>query len=385
MKFKTMRRIVCIVLCLLISVSLAACGGNSHDGTSTQQPNATFPGSQGTNPDEIVGSTDKTLLFDSNGNFKVLILSDLRMPAKINNLLVDNIQKVLDATNPSLVILGGDVHDGSVTNEQELRAVLDAITKPIEDRKVPWCHAFGVDTEGVADKKTGYSRADQMNVYTSYAYCVSRADQAKTAYGVSNYVLPILIPDQDQDMTNNKVGFNVWCLDANGYLNDYIEGLESKVVLKRKQNSGTNLDCLHYSQLLWYWNTSVAFQNRNDNKVVPGMMYVQVPPYQFMLIKRNQDITGMLGEKSTVATKVDSSERESGVVWACYERGDIRGLFSGYNEENDYSGTYLDIMMGFCSTVGKSGFEGTRGARVVTISQNGAKMETSMVYLKNLE
>ena len=222
-----------------------------------------------------------------------------------------------------------------------------------------------------------------MEVYASYEYCVSQVGQAKSAYGVSNYVLPILVPDQDQDMSNNKVGFNVWCLDSNGYLNDYIDGLESKVVLKRKLNTGTNLDCLHYSQLLWYWNTSVAFENHNGGKV-PGMMYVQVPANQFMLIRRNQDATNMIGEKSSVATKVDASERESGVVWACYERGDIRGLFSGYNEENDYSGTYLDMIMGFCSTIGKSGFEGTRGARLVTVSQNGAKMETSMVYLKNL-
>ncbi len=384
MKLTIMRSLICIALCFLISVGFAACGSQSENGTPTQKPDSDMLGSEGTNPEDIIGKSDKNLLFDTNGNFKVLILSDLRMPAKVNTLIVDNIEKVLDATNPSLVILGGDVHDGSVTNEQELRNVLDAVTKPMEDRKILWCHAFGVDTEGTADKKTGYSRAEQMKVYTSYEYCVSQTGQAEKAYGVSNYVLPILVPDQDKNMGNNKVGFNIWCLDANGYLNDYVEGLESKVVLKRKQNSGTNLDCLHYSQLLWYWNTSVAFQNRNNNKVVPGMMYVQVPPYQFMLIKRNQDITNMLGEKSSIATKVDSSERESGIVWACYERGDIRGLFSGYNEENDYSGTYLDIMMGFCSTVGKSGFEGTRGARVVTISQNGAKMETSMVYLKDL-
>lgn len=380
---KIMRSIICLILCLLISVSLAACSGNGVGSTPSSEPSSGTPGSQGSNPEEIIGKIDKNLLFDADGNFKVLILSDIRMPAKVNTLIVENIQKVLDATNPSLVLLGGDVHDGSVTNEQELRNVLDAITKPIEDRKILWCHAFGVDTEGTEDQKSGYSRADQMNVYTSYEYCVSQSGQAKDAYGVSNYVLPILVPDQDQDMSNNKVGFNVWCLDANGYLNDYIDGLESKVVLKRTQNSGTNLDCLHYSQLLWYWNTSVAFENANGGKV-PGMMYVQVPPYQFALFKRNQKQTNMVGETSSVATKVGSSERESGVVWACYERGDIRGLFSGYNEENDLCGTYLDMKMGFCATIGKSGFEGTRGARLVTISKNGAKMETSMVYLKDL-
>lgn len=380
---KMMRSITCMIMCLLISVSLVACGGTGTGSTPSSMPIPSMPGSQGANPDDIIGKTDKNLLFDADGNFKVLILSDIRMPAKGNVLLAENIQKILDATTPSLVILGGDVHDGSVTNEQELRMVLDAITKPIEDRQIFWCHAFGVDTEGTADQKSGYSRAEQMKVYTSYEYCVSQEGQAANAYGVSNYVLPILVPDKDQDMGNNKVGFNVWCLDSNGYLNDYIDGLESKVVLKRTQNGGTNLDCLHYSQLIWYWNTSVAFENRNGSKV-PGMMYVQVPPYQFMLIKRNQQITKMVGEKSSIATKVDSSERESGVVWACYERGDIRGLFSGYNEENDYSGTYLDMTMGFCSTIGKSGFEGTRGARLVTISKNGANMETSMVYLKDL-
>ncbi|MBP3392110.1 MAG: hypothetical protein J6L76_04905 [Clostridia bacterium] len=153
------------------------------------------------------------------------------------------------------------------------------------------------------------------------------------------------------------------------------------MLLKRDVSGGTNLDSLHFTQILWYWDTSVSMQNANGGKI-PGFMYFQVPPYQFMLVKRNKDATESTGNFNTKATTISASERESGIFWYCYERGDIKAIFSGYNAENDFSGSYLDILMGYCSTVGKTKFSETAGARVVTISQNGKKMTSSMSYLK---
>lgn len=380
MKSNWMRRISCFCICALLCIGLVAC----NEGSYSENPDVSAGASQsaglnGTdNPTHNnsalpVPQQKPSLYFDDTGTFKVVIFSDLRVSKKVDSSIVANMEMVLDKEKPSLVLLGGDVHDGSISSEKELRAVLDILSKPMEERKIPWCNAFGVDTEGTEDKKTGFSRAKQMEVYQSYPYCVSGSD-TEDVYGVSNYVLPVLNPK------NNKVGFNVWCLDSNGYLNDYVSGLEDQVLLKRKIGSGTNLDCIHFSQLLWYWDTSVAMEKANQSKI-PGMMYFQVPPYQLSLVKRNQKETGAAGSLVGATTKVSSSERESGILWACYERGDIKGIFCGYNEENDMSGTYLDILMAFCSTVGKTGYPDTAGARVVTITNYGNKMTSSMSYI----
>ena len=370
------KQIYCCVICIVLCAGLAACGGSetADDGRSTPTSNASSGNTEAPTATEEPETGKPKLCFDQTGNFKVVIFSDLRVSKKVDNKVVANMEQILDREKPNFVILGGDVHDGSVSNEKELRQVLDTLNAPLEERKIPWCNVFGVDTEGTPDKKTGYNRKDQMAVYQSYPYCVSKAD-ADSVYGVSNYVLPITIP------SNGKVGFNVWCLDANGYLNDYVPGLEKQVLLKRDVSGGTNLDSLHFTQILWYWDTSVSMQNANGGKI-PGFMYFQVPPYQFMVVKRNKDATESTGNFNTKATTISASERESGIFWYCYERGDIKAIFSGYNAENDFSGSYLDILMGYCSTVGKTKFSETAGARVVTISQNGKKMTSSMSYLK---
>ena len=378
MSEKRMGKVVCLFVCLVLCVGLAACQGGVTDAPSFPTVNKGTPIAT-QKPEEIVaGKTD--LYFDAQGYFKVVIFSDLRVSKTVDPQVVENMEAILDREQPSLVLLGGDLHDGSISNEQELRAVLDRINAPMEERKIPWCHTFGVLTEGTKTVKSGFNREAQMSVYQSYSYCISGSDTADT-YGVSNYVLPVYIPDQDSNQENDKIGFNVWCLDANSYLNDYVAGFEDQVVLKRKLSGGSDLDCLHYSQLLWYWDTSVALENYNG-KQIPGMMYFQVPIYQFQLLLRNQQQTGVQGTLNSNTRKITASERESGALWACYERGDVKHIFCGYNEKNDFSGKYLGITMAFCSTVGTSAAPETAGARVVTISKNGTKVTTEMSYLK---
>ncbi|MBR5500661.1 MAG: hypothetical protein IKV74_03955 [Clostridia bacterium] len=360
-------------------------GSEPMDGTTTaptQKPSsgATTKPTSGATTKPTAGATTKPqvnidLRFSNTGKFKILILSDLRLSKSVDKTVISNMEKMLDKVDPDLVILGGDIHNGTIANEADLRKVLDAVNAPLEARKIPWCHAFGVDAEGTATKKTGYKKTAQMAVYQSYPYCVSKSSSSDV-YGVSNYVLPI------KQSTGNKVGFNVWCFDANGYLNDFEAGLENKVLLSGTLSGATNLDCIHFTQRLWYWNTSLEMQEANGGKSVPGMMYMQVPPYQFRYIFRNKDRTGMTG---IAKEKQSSPERDSGIVWTAYERADIKGIFCGYNEANDYAGTYLDMLFAQCSTIGKSDYETTRGARVVELTNNGSKMTSSMVYLTDLK
>ncbi len=312
----------------------------------------------------------RTLRFDENDEFRLLIFSDLRISDAIEQEIIASVENIVDTAEPSLVLFGGDVHDGSVDNEQELRAVLDALNAPLESRGIPWCHTFGVDAEGTPNNKTGFSKEAQMAVYQSYAYCIS-ASAGEDVYGVSNYVVPVRYAG------NDAIGFCIWCLDSNGYLNDYVPELESQVLPGSQISGNTNLDCIHFTQRLWYWDTSVSIEKQNGNAAVPGIMYFQVPPYQFKYITENPGVTGMTG---SCIEPLSASERDSGIVWTCCERGDIKGIFCGFNEKNDYSGTYLDMLFACCSSVGNGSDPDTAGARLITVTGNGTNMESSMVY-----
>ena len=369
------RNIIASCLGVVMLLSFAAFAG-CNGGQSGKDPGAV---SDPTANQSIIDITNPTnvnadLRFDESGGFTVLIFSDLRLSAQPDSAVIDRVVKAVDRVKPSLVLFGGDVHDGSVGSEAELRTVLDALNAPLEERKIPWCHAFGVNAEGTSDHKTGFSKNDQQKVYLSYPYCISGTSDAEV-YGVSNYVLPVKYASGD------KIGFNIWCLDANGYLNDYVPGLEDQVLLKTKISGATNLDCIHFTQRLWYWNTSYGLQDLNGGEMIPGLMYFQVPPFQFRYIFRNPEVTGMTGK---CVERLAASERDSGIVWTCCERGDIRGIFCGYNTQNDYAGTYVDMLLACCSTVGNGGNSETAGARVVNINQNGASMDSYMLYLSDL-
>ena len=388
----TKKIISCVALLLMCCLLITGCQ-DAKSPSASSNPETSDSGSSNTDVPDVSAGTTTTpggasstatmtpvkanidLRFNTNGKYKVMILSDLRLSKKVNSTVIKNIEKVLDKEKPDLVILGGDIHDGTISNEKDLRTILDAVNAPLEARKIPWCHTFGVDAAGTATKKTGYSKTEQMKVYQSYPYCVSKVDFAD-GNSVSNFVLPI------KKSSGDKIGFNVWCLDANGYLNDYEAGLEDKVLLKGTLSGKTNLDCIHRTQINWYYSLSKQMQKENGGTVVPGMMYFQVAPQQFRMIYKNKNRTDMVG---TNKQKQSSPERESGIVWTLYERGDIKGLFCGYEEENDYQGNYVGMVLAHCSTVGKTSNTATAGARIVSLSNNGTKMETSMVYLSTLK
>lgn len=374
MKLNDIKRIVCLVVCFILCVGFVACQEQTNDAPVAPPE----PTSNGTNPSDVF-NTKKNLYFNDLGKFKIMIFSDIRMPKAVDEKIVANMERLLDQEQPDFVILGGDVHDGTISNAAELRTVLDALNAPLEEREIPWCHTFGVRTEGTQTAKTGFPRAAQMAVYQSYPYCLSVSGEDHV-YGESNYVLPIRIDDKDNDATNDRAGFHIWLMDANGYLNDYQDQLESQVVLKNTIGGNTNLDCLHYSQVLWYYDTSTLLEQHNGKRTM-GMMYVQVPVMQFNIVKNNPKTSRFVGNNSNLATVISASERESGIFYTCTERGDVRAIFSGYNVENDFSGKYMNVTMGFCSTIGETKLPSTAGARVVSLSGIGTKLETYMAYL----
>lgn len=343
--------------------------------TPTEEPTTEEPSEEPTEeptteaPVEVI--EEKPVRFDDSGNFVIMIFSDLRLSATVDQTIIDNMVKLVDEVKPGLVLFGGDMHNGSVKTEAELRTILDAVNAPLAERGIYWCNTFGVDSEGKGGSTTGFSREAQLEIYQTYEYCVT-PDGAEGVYGVSNFVVPIRYPE------SNKVGFNLWCLDTNGYLNDYKDGMEKDVMVGSVLDMTSNLDTIHFSQIGWYWEKSLEFQANNNDRVVPGAMYFQVPARQLYYIRQSATSLKMEGYMMTTPT---FSERESGIIWTCFERGDIKGIFSGYDAKNDFSGTYLGMTLGTCSSIGTGSDSFNAGARVIKLTRYGSRFSSEMAYL----
>lgn len=72
------------------------------------------------------------------------MMSDIQETLNYDVRTLEAMDKLIEKTNPNLIILGGDNCDGTILKtEEELKKYLDIFTSPMEKRKIPWAHVFG--------------------------------------------------------------------------------------------------------------------------------------------------------------------------------------------------------------------------------------------------
>lgn len=367
------------VLCILFVAVFSLTGLSAYSADATE-----------TVPNQYVSELldlKHTLRFNEDGKFKIVIFADIQESYPLRADTKKYINKILDLEKPDLVLLGGDNHSGGITNKSQFRTYMNSISEPMESRKIPWAQVYGNHVEGgynsnLHDRIGMPSKAEQQEIFESYSYNVSKAG---TVSGVGNYVLPILRSDSD------KIAFNVFGLDSHSYANESVGGqaFEDKVYLKRLIYGGAfypsaRYETIHFDQIRWYWNASVALEKYNGSKI-PAMMLFHIALQEWEYVARNPDQTDMEGVNPL---GVFCPELASGLFHACYERGDVKGMFAGHMHHNDFVGTYMGIKLGFVPTIGGLATYDpkTRGARVVEIQQDdGFNFTTRMVYCKDLD
>ncbi|MBR5280849.1 MAG: metallophosphoesterase family protein [Clostridia bacterium] len=317
-----------------------------------------------------------TLRFTEDGKFKIVIFSDIQdsYPMQSDTLVYMN--KILDQEKPDLVLLGGDNHSGTISSESVFRQYLNDMSEPMESRKIPWAQVYGNHvTGGYGFTMSGPDKSRQQQIYEGMPYNVSKAG---TVFGVGNYVLPVLRSDSE------KVAFNVFMMDSHTYLIDWRSDAEEKAILPKMTFQGGEYNPIHFDQIKWYWDTSVAMEMYNGEKI-PAMMLFHIPLQEYCYITNNPNQTSKTG---TNEDGPGASSVNSGLFHACFERGDVKALFSGHQHRNTITGQYMGITLGYTPTIGSCAYysEGTRGARVVEINQNDAfNFTTRIVYCKDLK
>ncbi len=385
---KTLSRKI-IALCLLLMMVIVSMLGSAQSGVTAS----------GSAADQLVQSAldlKHTLRFGSDGKFKILIFSDVQDSYPMNSKLVSDMEKLLDKEKPDLVLLGGDNHHGgsSVNSESKMRTYLTQMSKPMEDRKIPWAQVYGNHVNGGYNFDMGFGKAAQQKIFESFKYNLSKAG---SVYGQGNYVLPIL------RSSGNKVAFNVFMMDSHSYVYQYRSDAEKLWLLETTNMdnktkgttiySGNTYDVIHMDQIKWYWDTSVALEKYNGSKIA-AMMLFHIPLYEWNYILKNRDVAGMTG---TQHEPVCAPEANSGLFQACYERGDVKALICGHDHINDFAGKYMGITMAYTPTVGApipnaglpSGYYyylDQIGARIVEVDENNAfAFTTRMSYIKDLK
>ena len=298
-----------------------------------------------------------------NGKFRALFLSDLHTVVNFDRRLTRDIDAILSKYNPDIVLLNGDIvwRDASESKDA-LKGVLTELDRCITAHNIPWAHTFGNhDMEG------GCPTSVQQEVYESFEHCLSKRS-AEGVEGVMNYVLPVKSTD------GKRVAFNLWAFDSGrGYhefLSSYGVDTSDKFFLNMPDplHLSQGYDALRFTQMMWYWQESVRFEEENGGKV-PGVMFFHIPFPEYTIPYRNVMQTKYSG---TRREGVGCSPINSGMFATLIQRGDVKTVVCGHDHINDYEGTYLGIKLAYDGGISYDCYCDTdlRGGRIIDVDES---------------
>ena len=262
--------------------------------------------------------------------FRILTVSSLYADAGNRRKIAQVLAEMFDKTAPDFFFFCGDITRAAATPE-ELRETLSVILAPAAERGLPWAHVFGD-----MDRVNGLPNEEAMPVYRSFAGCLSETG-TESADGCGNYLLPLA----------GESGEPVFCLygldshsGVHGYESDY--GSPTRARLSNPLYGKHYLDGIRFNQSMFYWKTSKRLERMYGRKI-PSMILFHTPVPEMTYLPMNPFQTNVQGiQREAVRCQVVAG----GLFTAAIERGDVRAMFAGHSEHNDFHGIYGRILMG---------------------------------------
>lgn len=313
------------------------------------------------------------LRFDAQGSFKILAISDIQECCAYDPRSFANIERLLDAERPDLVLLIGDNCNGpKITTEAELREYIALVAAPFETRGIPWAQVWGNHDHDVCLDKDLH-----QSLYMACPHNLSSS--APGVSGQSNFVLPILASASDAPV------FCVWGLDSGPNVKLHRDaGIDPELhraacALPHKVHPHQGVwGMVCFDQLMWYYNTSRAIEAEQGRKI-PGMLAIHVPPYEICAITDNPEACGTVGDYPEF---MNLGMFNSGLFATLLQRGDIRAICSGHSHNDTECGTYCGILLANDGSIGAScyGKPAYKGGRVFRLREEAPEaIETYFV------
>jgi len=268
----------------------------------------TIPGVGAIASETVQNKADKTpsdgiayrFKYNKDGKFKVLQLTDTHYIAgdERSERALRNVVQMLDTEKPDFVIHTGDIIFTSPA-EKSVKMIL----QPLVERRIPFAVALGNH-----DSDFDLTRSEIFNVVRTMPGNVNTIDD-EGIYGSSNDIITL----------SGKKG-----VDRILYLFD--SGRKSEL------GGVKGWDYIHQDQIAWYKKYSRQFTEANGGKPVPALAFfhIPVPEYNEALKDPSKVFTGNVGEEPC------SPKNNSGLYLAMREMGDVQGIVTGHDHNNDF-------------------------------------------------
>ena len=283
------------------------------------------------------------LRFRPDGTFKIAQFTDthyIHGDAR-SDTAIKNIRHVMEAEQPDLVLLTGDVIYGKPA-EQSLRDVLDAVAA----FNVPFGIVFGNH-----DDEQGLDRAALLRIAQTYPTNVTRTEP--DIHGSSNYVLTLARHD------GTDTAAVIYAIDSNAY--SQIEGVKG-------------YDYVRSDQVEWYRRTSRTLTAANGGTPRPSyaFFHIPLPEYSEAVADDEAPFVGTRKERPCVPAL------NSGLFTAMKECGDVRATFVGHDHSNDYAVLWHGILLAYGRYSGGNTVYNDlpNGARLIELHEDGQRFDT---------
>ncbi len=313
--------------------------------------------------------TKQELQCDENGDFKILIVSDIHGAwdeAKAN------LETLIKQEDPDFLVINGDTKSPhSAFSNSDFEAMLE----PVLSRGIPWTATNGNHDPYDADRWEFYKSLSGF-----VGENVSEADDNYDSARPTNFMLPIYKNDGKTPV------FAVWAMDTGTSSSGKYEGVTDK-------------------QIAWYKAKSAEVKEEYGD--LTGLMLLHIPPTEMidLYYSKTEGGTAEFGEVgdayqpiyggiystsafgvadyttdtgtvvSSTAMNATHPDNNRGVFSAMKEMGNIDISVSGHDHANNFIGVYKGIMMGFAGRL--VGETYSRGARVIKFNQKSPKSFTT--------
>lgn len=303
------------------------------------------------------------LSFGADGKFTVLQITDPQEDACIAEGLIEFIEKSIEATNPDLIVLTGDIVENSragdisdseifkegVTVDGDYAATLEntkqavaQIFAPLEKSGIPYAV-----TQGNNDYSSEVTLEDWMKIYAEYPGCIT-AEYCDMLSGKVDFYVPVYSSDDEP-------AFGIWMLD-NG------KGFGEE-------------------QLKWF--------NSYNNGGVPGVVFAHIPVDDMGNLYEECKIwdEGALisGTKTYRLNDEIAMGHAEGIItpgvttedFKVYKAQNVVGAFYGHWHTSGFTGVWDGVTLGLTYGCQFSKL-GPYGVRTVTLDEKTGTIETDL-------
>lgn len=321
----------------------------------------------------------RTLKFNKNGKFRILVLTDLH-EYKSDNKETQNktedalllVETAVKSLCPDLVVYNGDNAFGKT--EEDLKETIDAITKTVREMNIPFTMVLGNHEHDARELPPELP----VKIFSSYENSLVREDK-KGISGYANHYISI-------KGKGNKTKYLLFFIDSGKSRSD------------NPDISG--YDWVRDDQIEWFEEVADSFKEKNGGEYVPAIVFQHMPVTEiYSLLKevKGVDVAGAIRGQELFSSKyfvLKDGVKGSLLEGPCppdYNNGEfdslkthgVKGAFFGHDHKNDFEGEVDGVLLAQVKGTGFNGYsDGIRtGVKLITINEeNIPAFETKDFY-----